>query len=433
MILGVAEDVTELKEYEFALERERDQLAEQTQVRKAELEQMSGWLMREATARLQTEESLRQSEELYRLLAEHSTDMITKHNREGIVVYASPAARELLGFEPQELFGRDPDELLHPDDLGIVRETYEKIMAHPGVLVVSYRMRRKDGAYTWLETTSKMIHDRESQDFENIICVTRDVTARKEVEARTAHLEQQLAHAARVSTLGELAAGLAHELNQPLTAIGNYLETCRNLLAEVEVPEPALQTLVEAGAEAQRAGRVIQSLRNLVRASPTDQVLSNLNDLVVEVMELFAAHLRMGDVSLDLVLDRTLPPVLIDPVQIQQVILNLIQNALDSMARSDRRRVLTVRTAALGSERVELTVMDTGPGVPDGNVAILFEPFHTTKPTGLGLGLAICRGIVEAHGGILTGQANPAGGLVFAFTLPSAGAPSLDAGEGKRP
>jgi signal transduction histidine kinase len=94
---------------------------------------------------------------------------------------------------------------------------------------------------------------------------------------------------------------------------------------------------------------------------------------------------------------------------------------------------LTVRTAALGSERVELTVMDTGPGVPDGNVAILFEPFHTTKPTGLGLGLAICRGIVEAHGGILTGQANSAGGLVFAFTLPSAGAPSLDAGEGKRP
>jgi PAS domain S-box-containing protein len=389
---------------------------------------VSGWLVREATARLQTEESLRESEELYRLLAEHSTDMITKHNREGFVIYASPAARELLGFEPEELLGRDPDELLHPDDIGIVRETYEKIMAHPGVLVVSYRMQRKDGTYTWLETTSKMIHDQETREFQNIICVTRDVTARKDTETRTAELEQQLAHAGRVSMLGQLAAGLAHELNQPLTAIGNYLETCRNLLAGVPVPEPALQTLVEAGAEAQRAGRVIHSLRNLVRASPAEQRLSSLNDLVVEVMELCAAHVRMKEVALDLVLDQDLPPVLIDPVQIQQVILNLVQNALDSMAGLDRRRVLTVRTAQIPRERVELTVIDTGSGYGDGEIDELFEPFHTTKPTGLGIGLAICRGIVEAHGGVLSGRAQSPHGLAFSFTLPVPG-PGLTASE----
>lgn len=405
MIFGVAEDVTELKEQEL--------------VQRAEIEQMSGWLMREAAERLRVQESLRESEELYRLLAEHSTDMITKHNREGIFIYASPASRELLGYAPAELQGRNPYELFHPDDIGVVRESHEKIMREPGVNAVSYRMRRKDGAYTWLETTSKMIHDPETKEFENIICVTRDVTKRKETEARIQLLQDQLAHAARISLLGALAKGLAHELNQPLTAIGNYLETCRNFLSDVEnVPDGAHEVLTEAGAEALRAAKVIQSLRKLVKPSQAQSLPASLNDLVTEVMEICAPHRRRAGVTLELQLEPELPMVQIDAVQIQQVILNLVNNAIDSMSDSTGRRVLTVITARRGRDRVEVTVLDTGPGCPDGDVDALFTEFRTTKPSGLGLGLAICRYIIESHGGTLTGRTREAGGLAFMFSLP---------------
>ena len=405
LIFGVAEDVTELKEHEL--------------VQRAEIEQMSGWLVRESTERQRVQESLRASEELYRLLAEHSTDMITKHNRAGVIIYASPASRDLLRYEPAELLGKNPYDLIHAEDLDIVRESYEKILSHPGVSTMSYRMKRQDGVYTWLETTAKMIPDPETKELENIICVSRDVTTRKETEARIQHLQHQLAHAARISLLGALAKGLAHELNQPLTAIGNYLETCRNFLSDVEdVPDGARQVLTEAGAEAMRAAKVIQSLRKLVKPSQAQQVPANLNDLVTEVMEICAPHRRRAGVTLELQLEPELPMVQLDPVQIQQVILNLVNNAIDSMSDSARGGVLTVMTARRGKDRVEVTVLDTGPGCPDGDVEALFTEFRTTKPSGLGLGLAICRYIIEARGGTLTGRTREAGGLAFTFSLP---------------
>jgi two-component system, LuxR family, sensor kinase FixL len=420
LAFGIGEDVTELKEQEAALLRDRDALEAQTEERQAEIEQISSWLVRETAARQEVEESLRKSEELYRLLAEYSTDMITKHNREGVFIYVSPASHELVGYSPEELQGKNPYDFIHPDDIALMRELHNKVLTQPGINDATYRMRRRDGSYTWLETTTKMIHDPETKEFQNIICVTRDVAKRREAETRAALLQQQLAHAARVSTLGELSSGLAHELNQPLTAVGNYLETCRNLLIGARaVPEEALAALAEAGAEAQRAGRVIHSLRNMVRPSPTDQVLANLNDLVGEVMELCAALFRMREVTLELALKQDLPLVLIDPVQIQQAVLNLVRNALDSMATSDKKRVLTVETARLDG-RVQLTVLDTGVGCPPDEIPGLFEPFHTTKPTGLGLGLFICRRIIEAHGGTVSGRTLPAGGMAFSFTLPAA-------------
>ena len=419
MIFGVAEDVTEFKERELAAQSDRATFESQAAVWKAELEQMSGWLVREAGQRLRMEDSLRESEELYRLLAENSSDMITKHNREGVFIYASPASRDLLGYKPDELLGKNPYEMFHPEDIEIVRESHEKIMSQPDVNTVSYRMRRRDGSYTWLETTTKMIHDPAAKEFGNIICVSRDVTKRKETEARVELLQHQLADASRVSLLGALAKGLAHELNQPLTAIGNYLESCRNFLKEVpDVPEGARAVLTEAGDEALRAAKVIQSLRKLVRPSQAQHVRSNLNDLVTEVMEICAPHLRRGGVTLDLQLEPELPMLQIDPVQIQQVILNLVNNAIDSMSTSDQPRHLTVVTSRPSPDRVGVTVLDTGPGCPDGDVEGLFTEFRTTKPSGLGLGLAICRYIIEAHGGTLTGRPRVEGGLAFSFTLP---------------
>src|SRR4030095_3001727 len=305
--------------------------------------------------------------------------------------------------------------MFHPYDVDIVRESHEKIVSHPGVNTVAYRMRRRDGVYTWLETTTQMIHDPEASEFQNIICVSRAVSERKETEARVELLQSQLADASRVSLLGALAKGLAHELNQPLTAISNYLETCRNFLSDVpNVPNGAREVRTEAGDEARRAARVIQSLRKLVKPSRSQQVRSNLNDLVTEVMEICAPHRRRGGVTLDLQPERDLPMIQIDPVQVQQAILNLVSNAIDSMLDSDhRRRVLTVVTQRKDVGRVEVSVLDTGPGCPDGDVEALFTEFRTSKESGLGLGLAICRSIIEAHSGTLTGRTREEGGLAF--------------------
>ena len=158
-------------------------------------------------------------------------------------------------------------------------------------------------------------------------------------------------------------------------------------------------------------------MRKLVKPSQAQQV-SSLNDLVTEVMEICAPHRRRADVTLDLQLEPDLPMVELDPVQIQQVILNLVNNAIDSMSDSARRRILTVMTARRGTDRAEVTVLDTGLGCLDGDVEALFTEFRTTKPSGLGLGLAICRYIVESHGGTLTGRTGEEEGLAFTFSLP---------------
>jgi PAS domain S-box-containing protein len=426
LIFGVAEDVTVSKGYEEELRRQRDELEVLIEDRRKELSRVTGWLAREATERQRAEQSLRESEQLYRLLAEHSTDMITTHAKDGVYLYVSPACRDLLGYEPEELVGRDPYELFHPDDIPMVRESHAQVTSQPTIDTISYRIRRGDGAYTWLETSIKMIHDPETREFRSMIGVSRDVTKRKEAEARVALLQQQLEHAARVRGLGEMTSGLAHELNQPLTAVGNYIETCRNLLAGRRgVPAMAHAALAEAAAEALRAGKVIQHLRKFLRPSPADQVLSDLNELVGQVLELCGADLRLADVGLELNLDRMLPAILIDPVQVQHVILNLVRNAVESMARTaDRRRLLTIQTGQTPAGAVELTVVDTGPGVTVGEVEKLFEPFYTTKQGGLGLGLAISRTIVETHGGRMTARRVDSGGMAFSFSMPVSAADS---------
>ena len=420
LIFGVAEDVTVSKGYEEELRRQRDELEVLIEERRSEISRVTGWYAREATERKRAERSLRESEKLYRLLAEHSTDMITQHTKDGAYIYVSPACRDLLGYEPEDLVGRNPYELFHPDDIPVVRESHEQISMQPTINTISYRIRRGDGAYTWLETSTKMIQDPETLEFQSMIGVSRDVSKRKEAESRAALLQQQLEHAARVRGLGEMTSGLAHELNQPLTAVSNYIETCRNLLAGRRgVPGMAHAALAEAAAEAQRAGRVIQHLRKFLRPSPADQVLSDLNELVGQVLELCGADLRLADVGLELNLDRTLPSILIDPVQVQHVILNLVRNALESMARNaDRRRLLTIQTGQNPAGAVELTVVDTGPGIAVGEIEKLFEPFYTTKQGGLGLGLAISRTIVETHGGRMTARRVESGGMAFSFSMP---------------
>ncbi|MDA0283234.1 MAG: ATP-binding protein [Planctomycetota bacterium] len=255
-----------------------------------------------------------------------------------------------------------------------------------------------------------------------------------QVEQRTAELRQlqeeaslrqdELAHASRLNTLGEMASGLAHELNQPLMAIIGFTDYSLHMLrSDRQNPNLIAESLEDAAREAKRAGEIIKRMRRLVRRRPAQHVLTCLNDTVTESVQL----LRPGlDVAVSLQLDASLPQIGIDRIQIQQVILNLAGNAVQAMdnASSDERR-LTLRTGCdAASSMLFVEVSDTGPGLPQEDLERLFNPFFSRRPGGLGLGLSISRTIVESHGGRLTVSENARHGLTFRFTLsasPSSG------------
>ena len=249
----------------------------------------------------------------------------------------------------------------------------------------------------------------------------RDLTERQEAERRIQDLQAELMHTSRLSVMGQMASTIAHELNQPLTAVTNYLEAGRQLLATgVGGPDRINEMMEKAIAQAQRAGDVIRRLRGFVTKGETERRIRNLNQLVEEALALAFVGARQRGVRASLELDQTLPPVLVDHVQIQQVVLNLVRNAVEAMEQVERRE-LTIGTRAIPQQGVaEVIVADTGPGVAPELAGRLFQPFVTTKATGMGLGLSICREIVEAHHGQLTTAPAPSGGTVFRVTLPIA-------------
>lgn len=248
------------------------------------------------------------------------------------------------------------------------------------------------------------------------------------VEARTQQLvamqeeaalrQQELAHASRLATLGEMASGLAHELNQPLMAIIGLTDHCIHAIEQgQDDPERMTTMLEDASREAKRAGEIIKRLRRLVSKNITSREASDLNEIVRESVEL----LRPGmDIEVALDLADSLPPTLVDRIQIQQVVMNLGQNAIQAMeAGADQSRSLTIRSG-LSGEALFVEVVDSGPGLSPENIERLFDPFFTrNKPGGLGLGLAISKKIVEAHEGELTVAANESSGLTFRFTVPA--------------
>jgi PAS domain S-box-containing protein len=414
----------ELYQAHGELRRVLDSLEERVRERTAELNLANEQLQREVAERLRAEESLQRSVDLYRLLADHSTDVISRLSPDGVHVYVSPASLAITGFAPEEIVGRSIFDLAHQDDVDMLRGVQQQVLSTADTVTTTFRIRRKDHGYAWIESTCKRLSD-PAGGVEGIIAVTRDVSERKEAAERLTRLQDELAHVARVSSLGEMASGLAHELNQPLTAVINYLEASRRLLSESKVAPEVTAAINEAAAEAQRAGRIIQRLRAFVRRGETERTVADVNRLVAEVMELAAADLRARRVKVELELGPDLPGVKADAVQVQQVILNLLWNAVEAMTNEGRgERRITIRTVRSGEREVEVGVSDTGPGLAPEVRERLFEPFYTTKESGLGLGLPISYSIVEAHGGRLWADPETAAGTTFRFTLPVAVVPA---------
>ncbi|MCW8847428.1 MAG: ATP-binding protein, partial [Sedimenticola sp.] len=253
------------------------------------------------------------------------------------------------------------------------------------------------------------------------VVVFRDISDRKRIDEEARQHQDDLAHVARLSTMGEMASGIAHEINQPLTAIATNAHACiRMLESNNGQTERVIDVLERIGAQAARAGEIIRHLRQFVKKEQPELSLIDINEVINEVITLLRTEIRKAGVRIDLELDKHIGAVLAQHVQIDQVILNLARNAIEAMLdMPEGSRVLTISTQNQQDGYVKVTVSDTGPGLDASIVDQLFNPFVTTKSNGMGLGLSISQGIIEAHKGRIFVEPDSLKGATFVFQLPT--------------
>lgn len=256
--------------------------------------------------------------------------------------------------------------------------------------------------------------------FAIILALANSIARRRRAEQEASQARERLAHVDRIHVMGEMAAGIAHEINQPLAAIVSYAAAGRKMMKSGDPDLADLdRALTGIGTSAGRAGEVLRELRAMLRKREPSRVPSDLNNLVTEALVLADAASHESGIRIEKNLGHNLPQVAVDPVQIQQVILNLLQNGIEA-SRAKGGNVVVIRTGSINNERLELSVRDSGAGISPENAPRLFEPFFTTKKEGMGLGLSISRSIIEAHQGRLWFTPDPDGGAIFHFTLPVA-------------
>jgi len=339
----------------------------------------------------------------------------------GIRLY-NAACERIFGYSESEVLGHNVKLLMpapyreeHDAYLAHYRDTGERRIIGIGREVVG---RRKDGTTFPMDLSVGEIREAGEIAFVGII---RDITERQQTQRRMAELQAELAHVARLSAMGEMASTLAHELNQPLTAVANYVQSARHMLTMPDRfgTERIAQVLDKATEQTIRAGQIIRRLRDFIRKGETDRVAADINQVVREASALSLVGAREQGIDVRLELAGGLATVMIDQVQIQQVLLNLIRNAVEALQRVPGPR-LTIATRTAGRDVVAVSVADTGPGLAPEVAERLFQPFVTTKDNGTGIGLSISRSIVEAHGGQLAARPGPETGVIFEFTLPVA-------------
>jgi len=367
--------------------------------------------------------ALQAAEARLRSILETVPDAMIIIDERGRVESLSTTAERLFGYAADEMVGRDikmlmptPHREQHDGYLKRYLTTGERRIIGIGRVVVG---QRKDGTTFPMHLTVGELRSADRHYFTGFI---RDLTDQQLAEARLTELQSEVTHMSRFTALGEMASTLAHEINQPLTAITNYLKGSRRLLERMKGEQASMlrEAVGKAADQALRAGDIIRRLREFVARGESERRVESLAKLVEDASTLALIGARENGVEVSFRLDATADLVLADRIQIQQVLVNLIRNAIEVMVETSERRELEIATVASGEETVEVSVADTGPGLAPEVAAQLFQPFVTTKRKGMGLGLSICRTIVEAHGGRIWVDPRPGGGTVFRFTLRAA-------------
>jgi two-component system, LuxR family, sensor kinase FixL len=368
------------------------------------------------------EEALRRREGHLRSILDTVPDAMIVIDGSGIIQSFSAAAERMFGYSEPEAIGQnvkvlmpDPDRTRHDGYIARHRRTGERRIIGIGRIVTG---QRRDG------TTFPMhlsVGEMESGGDPYYTGFIRDLTEHQQTQAKLQELQSELVHVSRLTAMGEMASALAHELNQPLAAISNYMKGSRRLLAGSSDPNAAkIEGAMDRAAEqALRAGQIIRRLRDFVSRGESERRVESLAKLIEEAGALGLAGAREQSVQLRFNVNPLADLVLVDRVQIQQVLVNLFRNALEAMAQSPRRE-LVATNRKVADDMIEVEVSDTGTGFQDDVKPNLFQTFFTTKETGMGVGLSISRSIIEAHGGRMWADNNEAGGATFRFTLPAA-------------
>jgi two-component system sensor kinase FixL len=306
-----------------------------------------------------------------------------------------------------------PDSDRHDEYLHRYLTTGEKRIIGIGRVVTGLR---RDGTRFPMELSVGEAHTGDGHPI--FTGFVRDLTERDRAELQLKELQADLVHVSRLSAMGTMASTLAHEINQPLTAIANYLEAARDMLEGEVAPDPALlhEAVAEAAQETLRAGHIVRRLRDFVSRGEVEKKVENLEQTIEEASRLALIGARERGIRTFFDLDPAITSVLIDRVQIQQVILNLLRNAVEAVT-TEPVRDIRLTTAIEAGDMVRITVSDTGPGLSQESYANLFEAFSSTKEHGMGLGLSICRTIVEAHGGRIWAEPPGSSGAIFHFTV----------------
>lgn len=377
--------------------------------------------MRDISARVAADEALKASEAHLRSILDTVPDAMIVIDDEAIIQSFSAAAERQFGYAPEEAVGRNVNMLMpqpyrdqHDGYMSRYKATGERRIIGVGRVVVG---QRRDGSTFPMELSVGEMRSGGERYFTGFI---RDLTERQNAEDRLQELQSELVHMSRFTALGEMASTLAHEINQPLTAITNYMKGCRRIVDRMpEGPETPLlkEAVTQAAAQALRAGDVIRRLREFVARGETERRVESLPKLIEEASALALVGARERGVHVTFEYAPAAQTVLVDRIQIQQVILNLIRNALEAMYDRPRRDLVVSTRREAQTGLVEIVVADTGPGVSDEVAARLFQPFVTTKSSGMGVGLSICRTIVEAHGGRIWLEPATGGGSTFIFSL----------------
>jgi two-component system sensor kinase FixL len=375
---------------------------------------------RDITERIAAEEALRAREAHLRSILETVPDAMVVIDEQALIQSFSAAAERLFGYGPDDVIGENVRILMpqpyreqHDGYMHRYLTTGERRIIGIGRVVVG---QRKDGSTFPMELAVGEMRSGGMRYFTGFI---RDLTERQQTETRLQELQAELVHMSRFTTLGEMASTLAHEINQPLTAIANYLKGCRRILQRMEGSEvPMLRDAVnQAADQALRAGQVIRHLREFVARGESERHIENLPKLIEEASALALVGAKEKGVRVSFQFDPGAALVLADRIQVQQVLLNLIRNAIEAMQDAPRRELVVATRAVTDDGLVEISVSDTGTGIAPEISHQLFQPFITTKTHGMGVGLSICRTIVESHGGKISVESETDRGTTFRLTL----------------
>lgn len=349
-----------------------------------------------------------------------SPDAIIVIDEKALIQSFNRTAEKMFGFSAPEVLGQNIKILMPPyfavhHDGFVERylKTGERRIIGIGRIVTG---QRKDGSTFPIELSIGEAKTSTRRLFTGFI---RDLTEKQKVEQRVHELQEELIHAARLASLGEITSMVAHEVNQPLSASGTYLEVARELLNSTDKSDRAkgMKAIDQADAQIKRVGDTVRRIREFARKKTPEFALEDINRIIEEANAIAAVGSKARSIRTVFNLSPARPVTMVDRIQIQQVVMNLVRNSIDAMTGHNRREMI-LQSQLTDANQVEISVIDSGPGISDETAKKLFTPFVTTKKDGTGLGLAICRTIVEAHGGKLWHEKNRLEGAVFKFTLP---------------